>query len=166
VGLFQLKIKSKTKNFSMRIAVDVMGGDHGCGVVIAAVKRSLEENKKISRLFLVGNQADIHNALPPRGFRDHRVKVIHTTEVIEMDDKPVVALRKKKDSSMARAADLVAEGKADAMVSLGNTGGLFAAATFKVGRVSGVDRGCIATVIPRQGNEFVLVDAGANVECK
>ncbi|HEU6447201.1 MAG TPA: phosphate acyltransferase PlsX [Verrucomicrobiae bacterium] len=150
----------------MRIAVDVMGGDHGCGVVIAAVKRALEENKKISQLFLVGNQTDIHNALPPRGFRDHRVKVIHTTEVIEMDDKPVVALRKKKDSSMARAADLVAEGKADAMVSLGNTGGLFAAATFKVGRVSGVDRGCIATVIPRQGNEFVLVDAGANVECK
>jgi glycerol-3-phosphate acyltransferase PlsX len=150
----------------MRIAVDVMGGDHGCGVIIAGVKRALEENKKISQLFLVGNQAEIHAALPPRGFRDHRVKVVHTTEVVEMDDKPVVALRKKKDSSIARAAELVQEGKADAMVSLGNTGGLFAAATFKVGRIPGVERGCIATVIPRQGNEFVLVDAGANVECK
>ncbi len=75
-------------------------------------------------------------------------------------------LRKKKDSSIARAADLVSEGKADALVSLGNTGGLFAAATFKVGRIPGVDRGCIATVIPRQGNEFVLLDAGANIECK
>jgi len=108
----------------------------------------------------------IHAALPPRGFRDHRVRVIHTSEVVTMDDKPVVALRKKKDSSIARAAELVRDGEADAVVSLGNTGGIFAAATFKVGRISGVDRGCIATVIPRQGNEFVLLDAGANIECK
>jgi phosphate acyltransferase len=157
---------SKLKTFSMRIAVDVMGGDHGCGVVIAGVKRALEENKTISAIFLVGNKNEIHAALPPRGFRDHRVRVIHTTEVITMEDKPVVALRKKKDSSIARAAELVSDGKADAMVSLGNTGGIFAAATFKVGRIAGVDRGCIATVIPRQGNEFVLLDAGANVECK
>ncbi len=83
-----------------------------------------------------------------------------------MHDKPVTALRKKKDSSILRAAGLVAEGKADALVSLGNTGGIFAAATFKIGRIAGVDRGCIATVIPRQANEFVLLDAGANIECK
>jgi glycerol-3-phosphate acyltransferase PlsX len=150
----------------MRIAVDVMGGDHGCGVVIAGVKRALEENKDISAIYLVGNKAEIHAALPERGFRDHRVKVIHATEVVEMEDKPVVALRKKKDSSIARAAELVAEGNADALVSLGNTGGVFAAATFKVGRIPGVDRGCISAVIPRQGNEFVLLDAGANIECK
>jgi phosphate acyltransferase len=150
----------------MRIAVDVMGGDHGCGVVIAGVKLALEANKKISALLLVGDQTAIHAALPARGFRDHRVKVIHASEVVKMDDKPAIALRKKKDSSIARAAELVAEKKADALVSLGNTGGIFAAATFKVGRIEGVDRGCIATVIPRQGNEFVLLDAGANVECK
>ncbi len=143
-----------------------MGGDHGCGVVIAGAKLALEANKTISRLFLVGDQAAIHAALPPRGFRDHRVKIIHTTEVVEMDDKPAIALRKKKDSSIARAAELVHDSKADALVSLGNTGGIFAAATFKVGRIAGVDRGCIATVIPRQSNEFVLLDAGANVECK
>src|SRR5277367_4206443 len=146
----------------MRIAVDVMGGDHGCGVVIAGAKLALEASKKITALYLVGNQADIHAALPARGFRDHRVRVIHATEVVEMDDKPVIALRKKKDSSIARAAELVREGRADALVSLGNTGGIFAAATFKVGRIAGVDRGCIATVIPRQSNEFVLLDAGAN----
>jgi glycerol-3-phosphate acyltransferase PlsX len=113
----------------------------------------------------VGDQAAIHAALPDRGFRDHRVRVVHATQVVEMDDKPAIALRKKKDSSIARAADLVVEGKADALISLGNTGGIFAAATFRVGRIPGVDRGCIATVIPRQGNEFVLLDAGANVEC-
>jgi phosphate acyltransferase len=151
----------------MRIAVDAMGSDHGCGVIIAGVKRALEEIKDITAIYLVGNKADIHAALPERGFRDHRVRIIHTTEVVEMTDKqPVNALRKKKDSSIARAAELVSEGKADALISLGNTAGIFAAATFKVGRIAGVDRGCIATVIPRQGNEFVLLDAGANVECK
>jgi glycerol-3-phosphate acyltransferase PlsX len=150
----------------MRIAVDVMGGDHGCGVVIEGVRRALEGNKKITALYLVGDQAKIHAALPARGFRDHRVRVVHASEVVEMEDKPASALRKKRDSSIARAAELVHEGKADALVSLGNTGGIFAAATFKVGRITGVERGCIATVIPRQGNEFVLLDAGANIECK
>jgi len=150
----------------MRIALDVMGGDHGCGVVIEGARRALKGNKKISALYLVGNQDTIHAALPPRGFRDHRVRVVHASEVVEMEDKPSSALRKKRDSSIARAAELVHEGKADALVSLGNTGGIFAAAMFKVGRIPGVDRGCIATVIPRQGNEFVLLDAGANVECK
>jgi len=150
----------------MRIAVDVMGGDYGCGVVIEGAKLALQANKKISALFLVGDQAAIHAALPDRGFRDHRVRVVHASEVVTMDDKPANAVRKKRDSSVARAAELVKEGKADAIVSLGNTGGLFAAATFKIGRLPGVDRGCIATVIPRQDNEFVLLDAGANVECK
>ena len=150
----------------MRIALDVMGGDHGCGVVIEGARRALKGNKKISALYLVGNQDTIHAALPPRGFRDHRVRVVHVSEVVEMEDKPSSALRKKRDSSIARAAELVHEGKADALVSLGNTGGIFAAAMFKVGRIPGVDRGCIATVIPRQGNEFVLLDAGANIECK
>ena len=150
----------------MRIAVDVMGGDHGCGVVIAGVKRALEDDKNLSAIYLVGNKDQIHAALPPRGFRDHRVRVLHASEVVEMDDKPVVALRKKKDSSIGRAAELVSNGKADALISLGNTGGLFAAATFKIGRIPGVDRGCISAVIPRQGNEFVLLDAGANIECK
>jgi glycerol-3-phosphate acyltransferase PlsX len=150
----------------MRIAVDVMGGDHGCGVIIAGVKGALEENKDITTIYLVGNKADIHAALPPRGFRDHRVRIIHASEVVEMEDKPAIALRKKKDSSIARAAELVRDGEADALISLGNTGGIFAAGTFKVGRIPGVDRGCIATVIPRLDGEFVLLDSGANVECK
>jgi glycerol-3-phosphate acyltransferase PlsX len=150
----------------MRIAVDVMGGDHGCGVVIAGAQLALEANNKISRLFLVGDQSAIHAALPPRGFRDHRVRVIHASEVVEMEDEPVAAMRKKKDSSIVRAAQLVRGGEADALVSLGNTGGVFAAASVCVGRIEGVKRGCIATVIPRQSNEFVLLDAGANIECK
>src|SRR5256714_3370134 len=150
----------------MRIAVDVMGGDHGCGVVIQGAKRALEADKSITGLYLVGNKAEIHAALPPRGFRDHRVRVVHASEVLTMDDKPASAVRRKKDASIVRAVELVRENKADAIISLGNTGGIFASATFKLGRIPGVDRGGIATVIPTPDNEFVLLDSGANIECK
>src|SRR3989441_2235999 len=150
----------------MRIALDVMGGDHGCGVVIEGARRALAADPKLTTLYLVGNQTAIHAALPSRGFRDHRVRVVHASEVLTMEDKPAAAVRKKKDCSIARAVELVHEGKADAVVSLGNTGGIFAAATFKLGRLAGVDRGGIATVIPAPDNQFVLLDSGANIECK
>jgi phosphate acyltransferase len=150
----------------MRIAVDVMGGDHGCGVVIEGARRALEADKKITALYLVGNKSAIHAALPRGGFRDHRMRVVHASEVLTMHDKPVAAVRKKKDCSIGRAVELVHDGKADAVVSVGNTGGIFAAATFKLGRIAGLDRGGIATVIPTPDNEFVLLDSGANIECK
>ncbi len=150
----------------MRRAVDVMGGDHGCGVVIEGAKRALEGEKAITGLYLVGNRADIHAALPKGGFRDHRVRVIHASEVLTMEDKPASAVRRKKDSSIVRAVELVREGKADAVVSLGNTGGIFAAATFRLGRIPGVDRGAIAAVMPTSEGHFVLLDAGANIECE
>ena len=150
----------------MRIAVDVMGGDHGCGVVIEGAMRAIQADKRITCLFLVGDKAQIHAALPPGGFRDHRVRVIHASEVLTMDDKPAASVRRKKDSSIVRAVELVHEARADAVVSLGNTGGIFAAATFRLGRIPGVDRGGIATVIPTPDHHFVLLDSGANVECK
>src|SRR5689334_18568189 len=107
----------------MRIAVDVMGGDHGCGVVIEGAKRALHADKNITKLFLVGDKAAIHAALPKGGFRDHRVRLVHASEVLTMDDKPAAAFRRKKDSSIARAVELVDQGKADGIVSPGNTGG-------------------------------------------
>jgi glycerol-3-phosphate acyltransferase PlsX len=94
------------------------------------------------------------------------MRVVHASEVLTMEDKPATAVRRKKDCSIARAVELVHDGKADAVVSLGNTGGIFTAATFKLGRIPGVDRGGIATVIPTPDNEFVLLDSGANIECK
>jgi phosphate acyltransferase len=150
----------------MRIAVDVMGGDHGCGVVIEGAIRAVHDDPRITALFLVGRRSEIQSALPAGGFRDHRIRVVHASEVLTMEDKPVAAVRKKKDSSVVRAVELVHEGKADAVVSLGNTGGLFAAATFKLGRIPGVDRGGIATIIPTPDHHFVLLDSGANIECK
>jgi glycerol-3-phosphate acyltransferase PlsX len=150
----------------MRIAVDVMGGDHGCGVVIEGAMRAIQADKRITALFLVGDKSEIHAALPRGGFRDHRVRVVHASEVLTMDDKPAAAVRRKKDSSIVRAVELVHEAKADAVVSLGNTGGIFAAATFRLGRIPGVDRGGIATIIPTPDHRFVLLDSGANIECK
>src|SRR5205807_10510966 len=117
----------------MRIAVDVMGGDHGCGVVIEGAKRALQASKQITSLYLVGDQAEIHAALPHRGFRDHRMRVVHASEVLTMEDRPATAVRRKKDCSISRAVELVDSGKADAVVSVGNTGGIFAAATFRLG---------------------------------
>jgi glycerol-3-phosphate acyltransferase PlsX len=150
----------------MRIALDVMGGDHGCGVVIEGAMRALKSGSPITTLFLVGDKSSIHAALPAGGFRNHRVRVVHSSEVLTMDDKPASAVRKKRDSSIVRAVELVNERKADAVVSLGNTGGIFAAATFKLGRIAGVDRGGIATIIPTPDQHFVLLDSGANIECK
>jgi glycerol-3-phosphate acyltransferase PlsX len=150
----------------MRIAVDVMGGDHGCGVVIEGASRALQNDPRITALYLVGDRSEIHAALPRGGFRDHRMRVVHASEVLTMDDKPIAALRKKKDCSIVRAIELVHDGKADAIISLGNTGGIFAAATLKLGRIAGVERGAIATVIPTPDHHFVLLDAGANIECK
>ena len=91
----------------MRIAVDVMGGDHGCGVVIAGDKLALQANKKISQLFLVGNEAEISAALEKQGVRDERVTIINASQVLTMEDKPVVGLRKKKDCSILRAVESV-----------------------------------------------------------
>ena len=150
----------------MRIAVDVMGGDHGCGVVIEGAKKALQADEKITTVYLVGDKTQIHAALPEGGFRDHRVRVIHASEVITMEDEPATAVRRKRDASIVRAMELVRDQKADAVVSAGNTGGIFASATFKLKRIEGVRRGGIATVIPTAHHEFVLLDSGANIECK
>ena len=143
-----------------------MGGDLGCGVVIEGVKRALEADGKITALYLVGRQEEIQAAVQVSGLSDQRIHIVHASEVMTMEDKPTVALRKKKDSSIARAVELVEEGKADAVISLGNTGGILTFATFKLRPLPGVDRAGIATVIPTPDNEFVLLDSGANIECK
>jgi phosphate acyltransferase len=150
----------------MRIIVDAMGADHGCGVVIEGVKRALEANDKIRTIYLAGKQDEIQAALDAAQLRDSRVQIVHASEVLTMEDKPTVALRKKKDSSMARAMEFVADGRADAVISLGNTGGILALATFKLRPLPGVERAGIATVIPAPDNEFVLLDSGANIDSR
>jgi len=143
-----------------------MGGDHGCAVVIDGIKLALQSDQQIKELYIVGDQTEINAALARGPWRDPRVHVLHASEVLTMQDKPALALRRKKDCSVARAVDLVKEGRADAVISPGNTGGILTAAALKLRPLAGVDRPGIATVIPTPENEFVLLDSGANIDCK
>jgi phosphate acyltransferase len=150
----------------MRIVVDVMGGDHGPGVVIEGAKQALQTSDKITELYFVGRSDEVHAGLAKSGLRDSRVRVVHASEFLTMEDKPVEGLRKKKDCSVLRAIELLRQDKADALISPGNTGGLVAAATIRLRPLEGVDRIGIATVIPGREHGFVLLDAGANVESR
>lgn len=148
----------------MRIAVDVMGGDHGCGNVIDGVKIALQADAKISELFLVGKEDEINSAMAKSDCRDSRITIIHASEFLEMDDKPVEAIKRKKDSSILRAVELVRDKKADAIISQGNTGGIVAASHIRLRPIEGVERPAIAVVMPAVKGEWVLLDGGANSE--
>jgi glycerol-3-phosphate acyltransferase PlsX len=150
----------------MRIAVDVMGGDHGCEVVIDGIKLALQAYPAITELHVVGDQKVIEAAVTRSRLKDPRLHITHASEVLTMDEKPLAAVRKKRDSSIVRAAELVKEGKAEALISPGNTGGLVAAATLTLRRLDAVERPAIATVVPAGKAEFILIDAGANPDCK
>lgn len=149
----------------MRIAVDVMGGDHGCEVAIGGVQQALDADRAITSLFLVGNEADIRSACEKIHLHDRRVEVIHASEVLTMEDKPLECIRRKKDSSMIRAIELVRDGKADAVISPGNTGALVAG-SLKLRRLDGIERPALAARMPSRTNDFVLIDAGANPVCE
>lgn len=149
----------------MRIAVDVMGGDHGCAVVIGGVKLALAADPRISSLLLVGQEDKIRPALSATGLCDPRAQIVNASEVLTMDDSPVEGIRRKKDSSMVRAIDLVRDGKADAVISPGNTGALVAG-SMKLRRLEGVERPAITVRMPSRSGDFVLLDAGANPVCE
>lgn len=148
----------------MKIAVDAMGGDFAPQNIVAGVVDALRNDGPITKLFLAGDKARIEAELAKHGPRDPRIEIVHTTEIIEMNDSPVQAVRRKKDSSMCRAIDIVKRGDADAIVSAGNTGALLTASHLKLRTLEGVDRPGLACLIPAPENVFVLMDAGANLE--
>ena len=125
-----------------------MGGDHGSSAVIDGVKQALAASTQIAELHLVGDQAEIEAALRQAGCSDSRLRIVHASEVIAMEDKPLDAVRRKKDCSMVRAMELVRDGKAEAVISPGNTGALVASAALKLRRLEGVERPAIACTLP------------------
>jgi len=146
-----------------RIAVDAMGGDLGPAEVVEAAKMALAEFPGLCPLVLIGDTAVLQPLMVTAGLVGHpSVQLIHASEVITMDDKPLLAIRRKKDSSMMRAIELVKRGDAVAAVSCGNTGSLVAAAILKLHMLEGLDRAALAAVVPRAGGYFILLDAGAN----
>jgi glycerol-3-phosphate acyltransferase PlsX len=150
----------------MRIVLDVMGGDRGPEVVVHGARLALENNQRITELCLVGIESEIQAAMRKLGLSDPRIRIVHASQVLTMEDKPVEGLRKKKDCSLLRSVELLKEGKGDALISCGNTGGLVAASTIRLRTLEGVDRAAIATVMPSEKGYFVLLDAGATPECK
>jgi phosphate acyltransferase len=149
----------------MRIAVDVMGGDHGCKVVIEGVKQALEADQAIRGIYLVGNEVEIEVARSQAHLHDSRVETVHASEVLTMEEKPLEGIRRKKDSSMVRAIELVRDGKADAVISPGNTGALVAG-SLRLRRLDGIERPALAARMPSRINDFVLIDAGASPVCE
>ena len=150
-----------------RIAVDAMGGDLGPAEVVAAVRLALHQYQSLHPITLVGDEAVLRPLIAQAGLTgERRLSVFHASEVITMEDKPLHALKRKKDSSMVRAVELAKNGEAAVVVSCGNTGALMAAGTLRLRPMEGIARPALAAICPREGGHFVLIDAGANPEAK
>lgn len=151
----------------MRIALDAMGGDHGPDEQIAGAIQALEETDL--QLTLVGDESAIRVCLDRMASSENiasRFQIVHTSEMVEMGESPVEAIRKKKRSSVMLAFDLVKKGEADAAVSAGNSGATMAAAIRKLGRLKNVSRPGIANAFPTLKKPVVMMDVGANVDCR
>lgn len=143
-----------------KIAVDAMGGDNAPQAIIEGVNRALSTFPDIE-IQLYGDQEKIEKYLKAK----ERVTIIHTDEKIDSDDEPAKAIRRKKDASMVLATKAVKDGKADAVLSAGNTGALLAAGLFVVGRIKGVDRPGLLSTLPTSNQKgFDMLDLGANAE--
>lgn len=150
----------------MRIALDAMGGDFGPPSLVAGAVMALREYHHIQKLYLVGDQRQIVDELEKHRCNDSRIEIVHATQVVEMSDTAWSAVRRKKDSSISRAVDLVKYERADAIVSAGHTGAAVAASIVKLRTLEGIDRPGIAALLPTQFNVFVLIDAGANIDAR
>jgi phosphate acyltransferase len=150
-----------------KIAVDAMGGDLGPCEAVEAVKEVLASAEADLHILLVGQQEVLSPLLSQAGLQSHpKLTVVHATEVITMEDKPLKAIKTKKDSSMIRAIELVKSGEARVAVSCGNTGALMAGATLRLRTMNGVSRPALGAVIPREGGHFILIDVGANPDAR
>ena len=148
----------------MKIALDAMGGDFGPPNIVGGAVMALKEYPRIEKLFLVGDTPQVEAELKKHHCNDSRIEIVHASEVVEMSDNAMHAFRRKKDSSINRAVDLVKHGDAEAVVSAGHTGAAVVATTIKLRTLPGVERPGIASLIPTETNVFILIDAGANVD--
>lgn len=148
----------------MKIAVDVMSGDHGISTNVKACIEAIKEYK--INIILVGRESEILEELKKYEYDKSYIEIVHAPDIISNNEKAGMSIRKKKDSSMVKALYLVKEGIAQGVISSGNTGALLSGATIIVGRIKGIKRPALAPVIPTQKKGAVLIDAGANVDSK
>jgi glycerol-3-phosphate acyltransferase PlsX len=154
----------------MTILLDAMGGDNAPEAVIKGAVKAINEIK--ADILLIGNESIINNKVKEIFNKENisqiseRIKIYNTTEVIEMEDTPTVAIKNKKDSSMVVGFKLLKEEKGDVFISAGNSGALLTGATLLIGRIKGIDRPAMAPMLPSYHKSVMLMDAGANTNCK
>jgi len=143
-----------------------MGGDHAPGVVIAGAAMALAQYGAISELILVGDEGAIREEIEKQAVSDPRIEIVHATQVVDMGESGLKAVKQKKNSSISVAIDLVKKGDAQAMVSAGNTGAVVAASRIKLRSLEGVEMPGIASPLPNEHGPCNILDAGANVHAK
>ncbi|OFI07693.1 phosphate acyltransferase [Clostridium acetireducens DSM 10703] len=147
------------------VAVDGMGGDFAPDAVIDGCIQAINESNNLS-IILTGPEKVLKYKLSKYKYNKDRIEVLDAEEVINTNEPPVMAVRRKKNSSLVKALNCVKDGKAQAIVSAGSTGALMAGATFIIGRIKGIDRVALAPVMPGKDGVFMVIDSGANVDCK
>ena len=149
----------------VKVALDAMGGDNAPGAIVKGAVDALAASSDV-KVFLVGKEEVIKKELSVYSYDKNRIEVVNANEVIEMAEPPVMAIRKKKDSSIVKALQLVKEGNCDAFVSAGSSGAVLVGGQTIVGRIKGIKRPPLAPMIPTETGVSLLIDCGANVDAR
>lgn len=150
---------------NIKIALDAMGGDNAPGEIVKGAVEAISTRKDIE-VILIGLEDKIRAELANYTYPAEQIQIVHASEVIETEEPPVMAIRKKKDSSMVVALNMVKNGDADAFVSAGSSGAILVGGQLIVGRIKGIERPPLAALIPTEKGVSLLIDCGANVDAR